>query len=189
MIAAGRYTAQMRPFLLLVSGPPASGKTTLARPIAGRLGWPLLEKDAFKEALFAALGAGDADWSRRLSEAAFARQAAAAAEILARGGSLVMEGNFRAAHHAALAGLAARHGAGLAQVACRASPATLAARRAARARSGSRHAGHLDAMRSCGPADDLYAPLAVEPTVLHDGDGPLPDAGSLTAMLAALGLP
>ena len=179
----------MRPFLLLVSGPPASGKTTLARLLAGRLGWPLLGKDSFKEALFDSLGVGDADWSRRLSEAAFARQSEAADRILARGGSLVIEGNFRAAHRPALAALAARHGAVLAQVACRASPATLAARRAARANTADRHAGHLDRIAGAACVDDPYAPLASEPTVLYDGDGPLPDAQALDAMLAALSAP
>lgn len=179
----------LRPVLLVVSGPPASGKTTLARLLAGRLAWPVLAKDSFKEALFDSLGVGDADWSRRLSEAAFARQSQAADRILAQGVSLVVEGNFRAAHRPALAALAARHGASLAQIACRASPATLAARRAARASSSVRHAGHLDRTAGPGCADGLYAPLGVEPTVLYDGDGPLPDAATLDAMLAALSAP
>ena len=37
--------------LILINGLPASGKSTLAESIAFRLGWPLLSKDAVKEAL------------------------------------------------------------------------------------------------------------------------------------------
>ncbi|MFC0680875.1 AAA family ATPase [Lysobacter korlensis] len=37
--------------LILINGLPASGKTSLAEDIAFRLGWPLLSKDAVKEAL------------------------------------------------------------------------------------------------------------------------------------------
>jgi predicted kinase len=52
--------------LILVTGPPASGKTTLAQPLARQLGVPLLGKDTVKEALFDTLGTGDRAWSRRL---------------------------------------------------------------------------------------------------------------------------
>ncbi|MEN3272536.1 MAG: hypothetical protein V7636_1297 [Actinomycetota bacterium] len=40
----------------MISGPPASGKTTLASPLADALGWPLLSKDVIKETLYDELG-------------------------------------------------------------------------------------------------------------------------------------
>ena len=52
--------------LVVVSGLPGAGKTTLARPLAAALGVPLLAKDTVKEALFDVLGPGDRAWSRRL---------------------------------------------------------------------------------------------------------------------------
>lgn len=54
------------PLFVVVSGPPGSGKTTLARPLAAALDLPLVRKDAIKEALGDALGAPDYESSRRL---------------------------------------------------------------------------------------------------------------------------
>jgi len=57
-----------QPFVI-VSGLPASGKTTLARQLAQALSLPLLDKDDILEGLFDGLGVGDMAWRQRLSRA------------------------------------------------------------------------------------------------------------------------
>jgi predicted kinase len=58
--------------VVLISGAPGSGKTSLAGPLAAELGFALLGKDRIKETLHDALGAPAPDlaWSRRLRAAA-----------------------------------------------------------------------------------------------------------------------
>ncbi len=67
---------------VIVSGLPASGKSTLATVLSRELGLPLLDKDHFLEALFESQGIGDAQWRRQLSheaDAAFRKEAEQAA--------------------------------------------------------------------------------------------------------------
>jgi len=54
---------------VVVSGPPGSGKTTLARPLAHALDLPLIAKDRIKGSLLDSLGVGDLEWSRLLGRA------------------------------------------------------------------------------------------------------------------------
>ncbi|MFF3069477.1 AAA family ATPase [Kitasatospora sp. NPDC057936] len=53
-------TPPRRPALVVVSGPPGAGKTTLAHALADALGWPLVCRDEIKERMVAA-GADPAD--------------------------------------------------------------------------------------------------------------------------------
>jgi predicted kinase len=59
----------IQPHLIVIAGPPAAGKTTLARQIARALRLPVICKDTLKESLFDHLGAGDRAQSQRLGYA------------------------------------------------------------------------------------------------------------------------
>src|SRR4051794_3017127 len=80
--------------LVIVSGPPGAGKSTLAGPLAAELALPLLAKDVIKESLFDALGHVEDDplaSSRRLGGAAMELLWRLAAECPA----VAIEANFR----------------------------------------------------------------------------------------------
>jgi predicted kinase len=82
------------PLLLVVTGMPSSGKTTVAEGLAGRLGLPLIAKDGIKESLYESLGAEDVSASARLGAAAYALIFGLARTMLASGVSLIVEANF-----------------------------------------------------------------------------------------------
>jgi predicted kinase len=127
------------PLLVVVTGPPASGKTTIARALAAELTLLLFAKDDFKEALFDELGTGYRAWSRRLGRAVFALLMAVAERDLAAGRSLMLEANFvRGESEPRFAPLPPHR---LVQVHCSAPADVLLGRFRAR----DRHAGHLDA--------------------------------------------
>src|SRR6185437_3895614 len=107
------------PYLIIVTGLPATGKSTLARELARRLRVPLIGKDMIKEPLLDMLGAGDSERSRLLSTASFAVLFELARELLARGLSLIVEGNFRPGMHEGPLLQALPPGTAVLQVLCR----------------------------------------------------------------------
>src|SRR5260370_41793666 len=56
--------------LIVVSGAPGTGKSTIAAALAAELGWPLLALDTVKETLADVLGLGGEGWSNRFGAAA-----------------------------------------------------------------------------------------------------------------------
>jgi predicted kinase len=135
----------MRKFrLLIITGLPGTGKTTLARDLAKRHALTLISKDTLKEPLLDMLEGRVS--SHELSNAAFAAMFALTRELLALGQSLVLEGNFRAGEHEA-AVLAALPGEAptIIQVLCTADEQERRSRLLSRATDPNRHPGHRDA--------------------------------------------
>ena len=155
---------------MIVSGPPGTGKTSLARYLAGVLRLPRITNDEIKESLFDTLGWSDRARSRALGVAAVDVLRTLAAACLAATDCLV-ESNFRP-HQASgwLAGLLDETGARAVQVQCRADGPVLLQRFADRAASPERHPGHCDTGNVEEFREELtrgfYDPLAVPGPVL-----------------------
>jgi len=166
--------------VFLVTGLPATGKTTLARALARALQVPLLCKDAIKEPLLDALGAADRAASRHLSDISFAVLFALADEHLAVTGAVVLEGNFRPGEHerAVQALLTGHAPMPCTQVLCRVPEPLRQERLQARAGDGARHPGHQDAawVARSDRSADAFLNMA-GPRLVHDGGVTEPATG------------
>lgn len=121
--------------LVVVSGAPGTGKSTVGAAVAAALRWPLLSLDPVKEALADVLGLGGEDWSNRVGDAA--------AEVIflqsAEFPDAVAEGWWRGARRER----AVREFAGAVEVFCRCGP-DLAVQRARIRHGAGRHPIHRD---------------------------------------------
>ncbi len=138
---------------MVVSGPPASGKTTLARVIASELSLPLIAKDTIKEALMSVLPVPDVETSRMVGTASVVALLAVAAETA----GAVLESVWHRSH--SLPDLRRLPG-NIVEVFCRCDPHVAARRYALRAET--RAAGHFDAERTIEDLwnDDVAQPVA-----------------------------
>ena len=166
--------------IVLVSGAPAAGKTSLAVPLAKLLGLPLIAKDDLKETLVDVLGDRDGDlgWSRQVGGAAM--------ELLwklaERAPAAVLEANFRP-HSVYEREKLTRLEARIVEVYCRCSAEVLMRRFHERAKSA--HAAH--------PATDLTPewiaefdrPMGLGAVIEVDTTRPV-DVQALAVQVAAL---
>jgi adenylylsulfate kinase-like enzyme len=82
------------PLLVVVTGMPAAGKTTVAESLSRALALPLLARDKLKERLYDTLGVGDLEWSGRLGDAAFTLLFDLARVLIESGDAVILEANF-----------------------------------------------------------------------------------------------
>ena len=139
-------------WFLVVSGPPASGKSTIAPLVADQFALPLVAKDTIKDALLEQLPATDVEASRELGRAAVRAMLAVAA---ASPVGAVLESNFY--RSVAVHDLRALPG-DVVELFCRCSQDVAQARY--RRRSGTRDAGYFDRVRT---GDELWNDEISEP--------------------------
>lgn len=133
------------PKLIIVTGRPAAGKTTLAQWLAQELRIPVISKDNIREVLFERLGWQDRACAQMLGRASVDLMFYFAQMQLEVGHSLILDNAFDPALSAPrFRDLMVRYHAQAMQIVCNADQGTLYQRFQARAASGGRHPGHGD---------------------------------------------
>jgi predicted kinase len=168
---------------VIVSGAPGSGKTTIAAPLAAKLGMPLFSKDTIKESLHDTLGDAGEDhvlWSKSLGAAAMELLWRLAADAPA----CVLEANFLPGHERQRRMLQELSTDGrLVEVHCSCPIEVAAARYAERDLTGSRHRVHHNGFPP--EVQDLYSgPLGLEAVVEVDTTT-VTDIGKLAELVCA----
>jgi glucokinase len=174
--------------MVLVSGPPASGKTTIARPLAHALGFALLTKDDIKESFFSSLGtlpgygSGNSSDSRRLSDAAIEVLWALAPHCP----KVILEANFRTGDPLQRKRAAALRGT-VVEVHCRLPLREASRRFAERARTERHHPAHVLREMPAERMAEYAEPFGIFPVLEVDTSQPVDIAALAARVLEALG--
>ena len=135
----------MAPLVILINGISATGKTTIGRGLATRLGLPLFAKDAVKERLFDNLGVNDYAWAHHLSGTTHTVLNYVFEELLSAGIGFIMEANFNPKYDPQkYEAWREAYGCQLVQILCHAKGEVVYERFKRRVESGERHPGHND---------------------------------------------
>ena len=133
------------PLVVIVTGLPGTGKTTLGIRIAKQFSLPFINKDGIKELLFDTLGWEDRAWSKKISQASYGLLYYFVEAQLAAGRSLVVESNFDSGRDSPqFLRLREKYPYVPFQVLCVTQGEVLFQRFQQRGESGERHPGHVD---------------------------------------------
>jgi predicted kinase len=145
------------PTIIIVTGRPAAGKSTLAKWLSIELKLPLVSKDSIREELFDRLDWKDRTWAQELGRASVDMMFYFAKAELDVGHSIIMDNSFYPpVSNPRFQALKEQYHAGSIQIVCDSDRETLFQRFKSRADSGNRHPGHGDQ----DVLEELYANLA-----------------------------
>jgi predicted kinase len=131
-------------FMILVTGAPATGKTTLSKSLSERLNLPVVYKDEIKELLFDSLGIKDTEWAMKLGVTSFELTYLFAEKLAKTGKSFIVEGNFDNRYATdTFHNIVLRYNYRILQLYCHAQDDILYERFMERNISGERHPGHI----------------------------------------------
>jgi len=152
--------------LVVITGHPGSGKSSIGKQLADQSNVPFISKDTLKEYMFDALGTKDKTWSLQVSAAAHRIMDYMIGEELRTGNSVIVESNFKVnIDSERFNRIAKQYDAKLIQIMCEADGKVLFDRWTARITSGQRHQGHVEAIGLEQIKQDLaqpYPPLQLD---------------------------
>ena len=161
--------------IIMVSGAPACGKSTLASALAQMLGFPLLTKDIVKESLFESLGShlsgnfsSPAELSSLLSRSAMDSLWSLAPYCP----QVILEANFRPKDPRERERFIALEGRKL-EVYCHCSPEEAARRFRERATTARHHPAHSMKTLSAELLEEFDRPVALSPVIDVDTESPV----------------
>jgi predicted kinase len=150
--------------LVVVSGAPGAGKTSLAKALAPRLGLTLVTKDDIKEAIWDGVGPpADLEWSRRIGGAAMEALWALAESAI----DVMIEANFRPHSEREQARLRSLSGV-VVEIYCSCPPEVATRRYAARAKEPSHHPAHVLTTLDPGLLAEFDRPMGIGALVRVD---------------------
>ncbi len=149
---------------VLVTGFPATGKSTLAAALSKELGFPMFSKDSVKELLFDTVGFRSREEKVALGKGSMEILLYCAEQVLTLGQSVILENNFENDSKPGLLALLEKHSCPTVTVVLTGDHEVVYRRFLARDSSPQRHRGHV--VNTCFPEPEgekrTYAPISLE---------------------------
>lgn len=166
-----------QPFLIIITGAPGTGKTTLAKKISAKYSLPLIVKDKIKEILFNNIGydlpGWDPDaWQKALGRGSIEVMHYVSEEMLKKGISHILESNFVPQFaNEKFKDMKKKYGCDMLQIYCHAEIGVLIDRFEKRVASPERHSGHAEHTYMAEFKDALekarFSPLDIDSDIIN----------------------